>query len=44
MCIYKWTNAIYEFFFVNKKVVPKKKQLAESEEKAGILMKQLAIK
>lgn len=44
VCIYKWTSAIYDFYFVNKKVIPKKKQLAESEEKSGILQKQLSIK
>jgi hypothetical protein len=37
VCIFKWTNAIYEFYFVNKRVIPKKKQLAEAEEKAGSL-------
>jgi dynein heavy chain, axonemal len=44
VCIYKWTMAIYEFYFVNKKVIPKKKQLAESEEKSGILQKKLSVK
>lgn len=37
VCIYKWTTAIYEFYFVNKKVIPKKKLLAEAEEKASVL-------
>ena len=35
VCMFKWSSAIYSFYFVNKKVVPKKKQLLESEEKAG---------
>jgi len=33
--MFKWSSAIYSFYFVNKKVVPKKKQLLESEEKAA---------
>ena len=39
VCIFKWTMAIYDFYFVNKKVIPKKKQLAEAEEKTSILVK-----
>jgi dynein heavy chain len=44
VCIFLWTSAIFSFYFVNKKVIPKKKLLIESEEKSTILQKQLAVK
>jgi dynein heavy chain len=42
-CIIMWVNGIYNFYFVNKKIKPKKAMLAEAEEKVKILNKKLAI-
>jgi dynein heavy chain len=39
-----WINGVYSFFFVNKKVKPKKAALAESEGKVNVLNSKLAIK
>jgi len=39
-----WINGIYNFYFVNKKVIPKKKALTEINEKVAGLNKELSIK
>jgi dynein heavy chain len=39
-----WLNGIHSYYFVNKKVKPKKIALAESEAKVKGLNAQLAIK
>jgi dynein heavy chain len=39
-----WINGIYSFYFVNKKVKPKKKALAEAQEKVSGLNAKLATK
>lgn len=41
-CIIMWINGIYNFYFVNKKVKPKKAALAESEAKVKELNAKLA--
>ncbi len=38
-----WVNGIYNFYFVNKKIKPKKAMLAEAEGKVSVLNKKLAI-
>jgi dynein heavy chain len=43
-CIIMWLNGIYSYYFVNKKVKPKKIALAESETKVKGLNAQLAEK
>ena len=43
-CIIMWINGVYNFYFVNKKVKPKKISLAESEAKVNTLNAKLAIK
>ncbi len=43
-CIIMWINGIYNFYFVNKKVKPKKIKLAESEAKVAKLNGELAVK
>ena len=43
-CIIMWINGIYNFYFVNKKVKPKKISLGESEAKVNTLNAKLAIK
>ena len=43
-CIIMWINGVYNFYFVNKKVKPKKLALAESEAKVNALNAKLAIK
>ncbi len=39
-----WVNGIYNFYFVNKEIKPKKEKLAKAEAEAKALMDQLAIK
>jgi dynein heavy chain len=39
-----WAKAMYDFYFVNKKVKPKKAALAEAEAKANKFNAQLAVK
>ncbi len=39
-----WVRAMYDFYFVNRKVKPKKAALEESNEKVGKLNAQLAEK
>lgn len=39
-----WLNGIHSFYYVNKKVIPKKKALAESQAKVKGLNAQLAEK
>lgn len=39
-----WLNGIHSFYYVNKKVIPKKKALAESQTKVKGLNAQLAEK
>lgn len=41
-CIIMWLNGIHSFYYVNKKVIPKKKALAESQAKVKGLNAQLA--
>lgn len=36
-CIIQWINGIYSFYFVNKKVKPKKQSLAEAQAKSSVL-------
>lgn len=43
-CLIKWINGIYNFYWVNKKVKPKKESLKEAEAKVAVLNKKLAIK
>ena len=43
-CIIMWINGIFNYFFVNKKVIPKKIALAESEAKVSGLNAKLAVK
>lgn len=43
-CIIMWLNGIHSYYFVNKRVKPKKIALAESEAKVKGLNAQLAIK
>ena len=43
-CIIMWLNGIHSYYYVNKKVVPKKKALAESQAKVKVLNAQLAEK
>jgi dynein heavy chain len=43
-CIVMWIMGIYNFYFVNKKVKPKKKSLLESTTKVAGLNAQLAEK
>lgn len=43
-CIIQWVNGIYNFYFVNKKVKPKKESLKISEEKVNGLNEKLNIK
>ena len=43
-CIIQWINGIYNFYFVNKKVKPKKEALKGSQEKVKGLNAQLATK
>lgn len=43
-CIIQWINGVYNFYFVNKKVKPKKIALAESESKVNNLNEKLAVK
>jgi dynein heavy chain len=43
-CIIMWINGIYSFYFVNKKVKPKKEALAKSEAEVKELSAQLAVK
>lgn len=43
-CIIMWLNGIHSFYFVNKKVKPKKAALAEAETKVKGLNIQLAAK
>ncbi|KRX11121.1 P-loop containing nucleoside triphosphate hydrolase [Pseudocohnilembus persalinus] len=43
-CIISWINGIYNFYFVNKKVIPKKQALQESEAKVKSLNSTLAQK
>lgn len=43
-CIIMWLNGIHSFYYVNKKVIPKKKALAESQAKVKGLNAQLAEK
>jgi dynein heavy chain len=42
-CIIMWVNGIYNYYFVNKKIKPKKAMLAEAQGKADVLNKKLAI-
>ena len=42
--IIQWINGMYNFYFVNKKVKPKKIALAEAETKVNGLLSKLAIK
>jgi hypothetical protein len=44
MNLAKWVLAMDGFFKVNKVVVPKKKQLAEAQEKYASVMKVLSVK
>jgi dynein heavy chain len=44
MNLAKWVLAMDGFFKVNKVVIPKKKQLAEAEEKYASVMKVLSVK
>jgi dynein heavy chain, axonemal len=39
-----WVRAMYDFYFVNRKIKPKKAALEESNEKVGKLNAQLADK
>jgi dynein heavy chain len=39
-----WVKGVYQFYFVNKKVKPKKAALAESEAKVNGLNQKLAVK
>lgn len=39
-----WVRAMFDFYFVNRKVKPKKAALEESNEKVGKLNAQLAEK
>ena len=41
-CIIMWLNGIHSYYYVNKKVIPKKKALAEAQAKAKGLNAQLA--
>ena len=43
-CIIQWVKGMYNFYFVNKKVKPKKESLAIAEEKVAGLNKKLEIK
>ena len=43
-CIIQWVSGIYNFYFVNKKVKPKKESLRIAEEKATELNKKLDAK
>ena len=43
-CLIQWINGIYSYFFINKKVKPKKQKLKESEEKVNELQSRLADK
>lgn len=43
-CIIQWINGIYNFYFVNKKVKPKKQSLKVAEEKVGNLNSKLEAK
>lgn len=43
-CMIMWIKGIYDFYFVNKKVKPKKLKYAEANEKKTKLTQQLAIK
>ena len=36
-CIIMWINGVYNFYFVNKKVKPKKKSLEEANGKVAVL-------
>lgn len=40
-CIIQWVNGIYNFYFVNKKVKPKKEALKIAEEKVNGLNQKL---
>lgn len=39
-----WINGLYDFYFVNKKVKPKKEKLALSEAKVAKLNAELSVK
>lgn len=43
-CMIMWVKGVYQFYFVNKKVKPKKAALAESEAKVNGLNQKLAVK
>lgn len=43
-CLIQWINGIYSYFFVNKKVKPKKQKLKEAEDKVNELQSRLAEK
>lgn len=43
-CIIMWINGVYNFYFVNRKVKPKKIALGESEAKVSGLNAKLAVK
>lgn len=43
-CIIQWVNGIYNFYFVNKKVKPKKQSLSRAEEKVKGLNQKLESK
>lgn len=43
-CIIMWINGVYSYYFVNKKVKPKKLALAESDAKVSGLNAKLAVK
>lgn len=43
-CIIQWVKGMYNFYFVNKKVKPKKESLAIAEEKVAGLNKKLEMK
>jgi len=43
-CLIQWINGVYSYYFVNKKVKPKKQKLKESEDKVNELQSRLADK
>jgi dynein heavy chain, axonemal len=43
-CIIQWINGIYNFYYVNKKIKPKKESLAGAEKKVKQLNDKLSVK